>query len=242
MDEKVNDAPSLRQPVEVGFQSERTYGALPEDMGLLDLSPVEMMFWMYCPVRTPGSHFVIPPNLERFKPILLAAFNSEASGDSDRYVYLTAKTLWVGGDNIGNRPGWHSDGFGTDDINYIWYDRAPTEFIEDSFTLPGDCEDAMVAMTVRAAARPLVTYPDKHLLRLTPSCIHRSPVRFAEGMRTFVKVSISTERYNLEGNSINHGLIEHWPLVPREAVRNHPVRADYISDGITKASSGIKNQ
>ena len=29
------------------------YGALPKDLGLIDLSPVEMMFWMYCPISTP---------------------------------------------------------------------------------------------------------------------------------------------------------------------------------------------
>ena len=26
------------------------YGAPPVDLGLIDLSPVEMMFWLYCPI------------------------------------------------------------------------------------------------------------------------------------------------------------------------------------------------
>lgn len=199
------------------------YGDLPEDVGLIDLSPVEMMFWMYCPVKMPGRALCIPDNLDQFRPLVMRAW--ERDGFSDRYVYLTAKTLWVSGDNIGNRPGWHSDGFGTDDVNYIWYDRAPTEFFEGRFVLPEDCDNAMTLMAAHATHHPRVTYPDKHLLRLTPAVIHRSPVGFEPGMRTFVKVSISKDRYNLEGNSVNHGLSEQWPLVPRAVERNHPVRA-----------------
>jgi len=202
------------------------YGALPEDLGLVDLSPVEMMFWMYCPIKTPGFGFVLPPNLLQFYPIvdaIMAEGRDQFIGS--KYVYLTAKTLWVSGDYIGNRPGWHSDGFGTEDVNYIWYDRAPTEFYEDSFELPDDCADSMTIMEQRAVRAKTVTYPDKHLLRLTPEVIHRSPVGFKPGMRTFVKVSISKDRYNLEGNSINHGLGEGWPLVPREPTRNHPARS-----------------
>ncbi len=210
---------------------QQVYGDLPEDLGLVDLPTTEMMFWMYCPIQTPSEGLVIPDNLRQFTKLLGSIAARERSFLPDKYVYLTAKTLWVENDYIGNRPGWHSDGFGTDDINYVWADRAPTHFIQDRFTLPADCADAMAEMTARAAGLPIVTYPDRHLLRLTPSVIHRSPTDFAPGMRTFIKVSISAERYNLAGNSINHGLAETWPLVPRETVRNHPVRADYVADG-----------
>lgn len=204
------------------------YGALPEDLGEIDLSPVEMMCWLYCPIATPREGMKLPPNLRQFAPIVTAACAREGIRYFDRYVYLTAKTLWVTSDNPGNRPGWHSDGFGTDDVNYVWYDRAPTEFYEvpGGMDLPDDCETSMRLMEAQAEHRPIVTYPDKHLLRLTPAVIHRTPVAFEAGMRTFVKVSISTERYNLEGNSINHGLEERWPLLPRFTERNHPAR-DY---------------
>lgn len=206
------------------------YGALPQDLGLIDLSPTEMMFWLYCPISTPREATVLPDNLVQFRPIIDRVITDDPDRYCDSYVYLTAKTLWVSGDYIGNRPGWHSDGFGTDDVNYVWADRAPTEFYRDSFTLPEDCDAAMVIMDGRAALaemqRGLVTYPDKHLLKLTPAVIHRSPVHFAPGMRTFVKVSVSSERYNLVGNSVNHLLSETWPLLPRFPERNHPAR-DY---------------
>lgn len=214
------------------------YGALPEDLGLIDLAPTEMMFWLYCPIKTPESLTTLPPNLRQFQPILDRIMVRDTDRYADQYVYLTAKTLWVTPSNPGNRPGWHSDGFGSDDVNYIWYDGRATEFMEDSFDLPENCDNAMEIMAEYANHTVIVTFPDKHLLRLTPSCIHRAPVDFEPGVRTFVKVSISPDRYNLEGNSINHGLGETWPLMPRRSERNHPhdtaERYDRTRDDPTK--------
>jgi hypothetical protein len=198
------------------------YGALPEDLGPLDLPTSEMLYWLYCPVSSPGYGLFLPDTLEQFRPLLEFIWPQEGALFRDSYVYLTAKTLWVSGDNPGNRPGWHTDGFGTNDLNYIWYDRAPTEFYADDFELPPNCADAMAVMTERAEGAQIVTYPERHVLRLTPSVVHRVPAKFASGMRTFFKVSISPDRYNLIGNSINHRLPERWPLVARQAERNHP--------------------
>ncbi|HKT54077.1 MAG TPA: hypothetical protein VJP88_06465 [Caulobacteraceae bacterium] len=200
------------------------YGALPRDLGLVELSPAEMMFWLYCPIKTPRTDLVLPATLRQFLPIVLRAKWEDAERFRDSYVYLTAKTLYATPDCVGNRPGWHSDGFGTDDLNFIWYDRAPTEFVDcpKGFPLPDDCDASMDMMAWQAAVSPTVTFPAKHLLRLTPEAIHRCPVEFEPGMRTFVKVSVSADRYDLEGNSINHELGERWPLHPRQAERNHP--------------------
>lgn len=200
----------------------RAYGDLPEDLGLIDLTPTEMMFWLYCPVLTPTSLLTIPPNLTWARPIVEAVLDHESAAERGGYVYLTAKTLWISEGADANRPGWHADGFGTDDLNYVWYDRAPTEFVEDSYCLPDDCADSMAIMTERADRCQIITYPAKHLLRLTPSVVHRVPVGVAAGYRSFVKVSVSPDRYNLEGNSINHALGEKWPLLPRRSERNHP--------------------
>jgi len=214
------------------------YGAPPKDLGHIDLSPTEMMFWMYCPIFVPRSErIVLPANLEQFRPIVGAVVDDLAEDgvyyyDDDLHIYLTAKTLWVSGDYIGNRPGWHSDGFGTEDRNYIWCDRAPTEFLTTGLTgdlsLSDDCDVSMAQMHAYGL-RPamygaeIVTYPDKHLLRLFADVIHRSPVNFEPGMRTFVKVSVSKDRYDLVGNSINHGLPKsHWALADRKLDRNHP--------------------
>lgn len=212
-------------------------GRLPKDIGFIDLDASEMMFWMYCPISIRGSHFYsLPDNLQQFQPLIEAVRQDDYSSFFLRYVYLTVKTLWIEGNYIGNRPGWHIDGYGTDDVNYIWADRAPTEFIgTDSegclWSLPDDCDLSMQAMERIGQVAPLcydipiVTYPDKHLLRLDNTMIHRSPVDFEAGMRTFVKVSLSHDRYNLKGNSMNHRLpATHWSLVDRRTDRNHPAK------------------
>lgn len=220
-------------------------GNLPEDLGLIDLDPTEMMFWMYCPIKIPYDQIYLPSNLKQYAPLVQKVLGREYVGSS--YMYLTAKTLWVDGNYIGNRPGWHIDGYGTDDINYIWSDRAPTEFLhsnsEDLWDLSDDCDQSLRQMSLLAGfAKAKIpskqgiigefkTYSNKHLLRLDNTVIHRSPEKFESGMRTFVKISISKEQYNLKGNSINHLIPEsHWQLVDRQEVRNHPVykNSDYV--------------
>lgn len=206
------------------------YGDLPLDLGPIELSPREMLFWMYCPISLPGDdRYRLPDNLKQFAPIVSEAKWQDTARFAESYVYITAKTLWITKGKNMNRPGWHSDGFGTDDLNYIWSDRAPTEFLSaDLRCLSEDCDESMrqmedMARFPRRYGSRIVTYPDKHLLRLDQSVIHRAAEDVEEGMRTFVKVSISRHRYDLIGNSINHDLPgSHWPLVARQAKRNHP--------------------
>jgi hypothetical protein len=51
-------------------------------------------------------------------------------------------------------------------------------------------------------------------------------------MRRFVKVSLSSHRYNLIGNSHNHLLDYDWQMFPRDAARNDPAAymADFVID------------
>ncbi len=198
-------------------------GSPPIDLGLIDLSPTEMMFWLYCPISQPdSSKSCLPDNLFQFIDIVDAVRAYDRNSFHDNYVYLTAKTLFVSGDYVGNRPGWHTDGFGTDDVNFIWYDRAPTEFITGNFNVSIGCDLSMAEMEVCAQYADKATFPAKHLLRLDQRVIHRSPVGFEAGMRTFVKVSVSRDRYDLAGNSINHDLTGEWQMIPRRVERNHP--------------------
>lgn len=183
----------------------------------LDLDVTEMCYVQYLPIWIPGVGFSIPANLQWIKPLL-----QRIELDPTRYTYVTAKHIYVSGSDCGNRPGWHSDGFGTDDINYIWCDRCPTEFAIQPFSLPEDCENSMMEMEKQFIAGTEVVYPVKTLLRLDPSVIHRTPTNCEPGYRTFVKISVSRDRYNLKGNAHNYGLKYHWPMVERNVERNHP--------------------
>lgn len=204
------------------------YGAPPVDLGLVDLSPVEMMFWLYCPIKLAGHVApVLPYNLEQFYPLVSAAMSNCADRAFESYIYLTAKTLWAAPENPGNRPGWHSDGFLTDDLNYIWCDANPTIFLDDgwrhSFTADHSASLAEMDELCERRSAHYRTYPVKHLLRLDQTVLHKVDTSIKPGVRTFVKVSVSRHRYALRGNSINHSLAPDWSFQERQAERNCPI-------------------
>ena len=207
----------------------KIYGKRPADLGLIDISPKEMMFWLYCPIKVPGLFQPnYPDNLGQFSELVQKVFRAITYDRwMDSYIYLTAKTLWVTADNPGNRPGWHSDGFMTDDLNFIWSDCNGTLFWEPDERVAFVQDHHASLAEMEALAEPdvehQVVYPDKHLLLLDQGVIHRVADVKTPGMRTFVKVSISRHKYNLVGNSINHGLRLPTDYIERSAERNHPV-------------------
>ena len=120
-----------------------SYGGPPIDMGTVDLSPEEMMCYLYLPVKMARSReFRLPERLNYLRPMLARVRNDVRYREDylDLYIYVTAKTLFVQGDYSGNRPGWHADGFGSGgDLNYLWYNMNPTEFaVQDFHNIPTD--------------------------------------------------------------------------------------------------------
>lgn len=210
------------------MQTERIYGAQPVDLGLINLSPVEMMFWLYCPIKLSWSHQEeVPDNLSQFEPIINRVAEDVGSDRwFENYVYVTAKTLWTTPENPGNRPGWHSDGFLTDDLNYIWADANPTIFFDDgelhSFAADHVASLAEMDELCERRSAHYRTYPVKHLLKLDQTVLHKVDTSIRPGLRTFVKISLSSKPYALKGNSINHRLAADWQYQDRQSERNCP--------------------
>lgn len=203
-------------------------GAPPRVIGHIDLSPVEMMAWLYCPIKLGHSaRIMVPHNLQQFTPIIDAVYSDFGNERWFKsYVYLTAKTLWVTPESPGNRAGWHCDGYGSSDLNYIWADVNPTLFYvpPNRIQFPDDHTVSMAQMTYWAEGSAYIkTYPDKTLLRCDETVIHNVGPCLTPGWRSFVKVSVSDHRYLLEGNSINHALAPNWKYVPRGIERNDPI-------------------
>lgn len=220
------------------------YGKVPDEIGVFDLEFEEYMHYMYLPIYINESGFDleyqyhVPPRLSFAQDLINAAFRAEEDRNSDwKYVYVTARRGYATPGNPLNRPGWHADGFGTDDINYVWTDRYPTlyavgefEGISDDHVRSTEQFEGQIAL---ASLYPpelqrvrVQSYPDKTLLRLDDSVIHRAPdIPAPGGERSFFKVSFSDDRYNLKGNSHNYGLSYDWTLFDREQVRNDPARA-----------------
>lgn len=210
-------------------------GTIPYVVDNIEVTNKEFMLWQYVPIKLAGSDFeYLPPNLGWAKPIIDVAvsdFNNRIRGDHDHYIYVTAKCMWVGADNPGNRPGWHIDGFLTEDTNYVWSDCNPTEFWWDPDaigTIPiyEDHRKSMLQMEVLADSYPkcITHFDSQTLLRLDSGCIHRVAPGAPVGFRNFVKISFSKERYLAEGNSINHKLDYDWSkdLISRTEERNCP--------------------
>ena len=96
----------------------------------LILHPEEFCYHVYMPIKV-GNVIRLPNSLSWTWSVL------DSLRDEDwfnyNYWYLTVKHMWI--DGYGNREGWHCDGFGSDDVNYIWSDCVPTQFCIQSFAL-----------------------------------------------------------------------------------------------------------
>lgn len=201
------------------------YGAAPHVVAKfipVDLlkDRVELGFTQYLPIKMAGAleSFHIPPALnwiKRFIPHLDFCPHTD-------YIYVSAKHLFVTPDNMGNRPGWHSDGFGSDDVNYIWSDKFPTQFCLQQFELTEDHVKSLQELNDQVLEENIVDYGENAFVRIGRWNIHRPPVA-GTGFRTFLKFSISKNQYNLQGNSHNYLMDYDWKMVPRSAIRNHPV-------------------
>lgn len=206
--------------------SEPLYGTLPKYCGPVELDLHEMMFWLYLPVKLPGQvTCTVPDNLHTLMP-LLAAVYSHTSKDQwlSSFVYLTVKVMPVTPGCSFNRPGWHCDGFLSDDINFVWYDSIPTEFFCDGtrhyFTEDHDL--SLEEMENLCIGKTPITYAPKTLLKLDQFVLHRTGECERAGVRAFVKVSLSKDLYRLKGNSVNHKLAPDWKYLDRKYTRNHP--------------------
>lgn len=203
------------------------YGNPPTIIGKIPLEPSEHMIFLYLPIKMAGNTLFRYPERLRYLNDLLGKVHINAgyllgTEYADHYVYLTAKTMWVEPGAAGNRPGWHADGYGSNgDLNYIWHDMNPTQFAVQQFTdIPDDDVQSMVEMERQVDLERLTEYPDRTLLRLDETVVHRVNPTVTPGLRTFIKLSVSKHQYNLKGNSHNHLFDYDWDLVDRAAVRN----------------------
>lgn len=204
------------------------YGDLPKELGIFEVEAKEMMFYQYLPIKMINqTQLIYEPRLKCFDALVGAIccdYIGEFGLDNyvNSYVYLTAKYLYQMPNCSFNRTGWHSDGFLTDDINYIWCDKYPTIFNKYYFELPLDDLLSMEAMEEQAMPFNNVTYKENQLLRLNQFNIHKvAPIKNG-GMRTFLKISISKDKYDLIGNSHNYLLNYNWEMKPRKDTRNIP--------------------
>jgi hypothetical protein len=203
------------------------YGARPTSLGKYTVVGEEFLLYQYLPIKmSERRFFTMERRLYQFRDIVLACledFEEKFGFDTllDHYVYLTAKRQYQTAEVSMNRHGYHSDGFGSNDINYIWSDKQPTVFNCGKFDISDDDQLSMKQMEDQALPGNDFVYPEGTLLRLTPANIHKVGATIV-GVRTFLKISFSIDKYNLAGNSHNYHLDYDWEMKSRGVGRNIP--------------------
>lgn len=204
------------------------YKGLPKVIGIYPIICREVLAYQYMPIKLIGETKIsVEPRLMIFDKIIGVAccdfigtrgLNEFVAS----YVYITAKRRFQKPGQGITRPGWHCDGFKTTDINYLWSDNTPTVFNNSEFDLCDDENLSMVQMTAQADPIHNFYYPNDALLRVDEKVVHKPDDVSEDGMRTFVKISFSRDKYDLAGNTINYMLDYDWQYRPREFRRNVP--------------------
>ena len=193
----------------------------PQEIGVFKTPCSELMFVLYMAVRLAGQRSItLPPSLRSYYPLVRMAVDHEGGAADGKYVYLTVKRLWVETGSTGSRPGWHTDGFGTNDINYLWADKDHTEICNQEFDLSKDHQISMQQMEDQVKPENIIQYNTHSVIRITPEHVHRTPPDMTPGYRAFARVSISSDKYDKVGNAHNHYLDYNWDMNPRTLVRN----------------------
>jgi hypothetical protein len=198
------------------------YGREPIVMGTFPIKCDEIFFYQYLPIKMAHNSIVeIPDRLKIFDHLICNCIYEEGyAWLFDKYVYITAKHLFVTPQYWGNRPGYHTDGFMTDDINFIWSDCNPTIFNTSNFNITPDHKQSLIEFETQAIPENEKTYPDNTLLKLDQYVVHKVAPVTEQRFRTFVKISISREKYNLKGNTHNYLFDYKWEMVERGKDRN----------------------
>src|ERR1044072_50098 len=169
------------------------YGKYPRSLGGWNLHWDEFMHWLYLPARLPYQrNITLPPNLE-FTRRLIEICVQDGAEPSD-HIYISAKRGFVDHNNVLNRPGFHCDGFGSNDLNYIWSDKWPTRVAEQQFKdISDDHNISMEQFEEQIKPNCVRSLQPKVLYRLDPWVVHATPeIPEGEvGVRGFLKVSIS---------------------------------------------------
>lgn len=215
---------------------------IPQHIGRFEPTNKEYMQFLYLPIKfLNDGNLYLEPRLEFLRSMVEVASCDIYRELGSRfythtYCYLTVKQTLVPKGLDQNRPGWHSDGFGTSDVQYIFFDKWPTEFMIGNFEVSADDAKSMedfdrigkklLAQSNRIVLDPIEGYfhqPNPfYLYRIDQNHIHRTVPAPENGVRMFVKITFSEHKYAQGGNSHNYEVHYDWSLSERSIDRNQP--------------------
>jgi hypothetical protein len=218
--------PNFRALNDIETEGFMTLGGRPEVIkSSIDVPEIYGAYILYMPILMPSRFDLrLPPGLEPLKGIIQECVTHEEQKKKNhfKYAYLSYECSFVEAGKTQKRPGWHADGFLTNDVNYIWYSAQPTIFNRKPFRVTPDHEKSIEEFEQQADERFNFTATCRSLLRIDQTVVHKAAPAEFPGVRTFVKVSFSDAEYNLKGNTHNPLFNYSWKMFDRSAVRNHP--------------------
>jgi len=204
------------------------YGQLPKVVDYIECINSEMMFYQDMPIKFPSQiSCKFEKRLMAYYQVISHSCNNfiETYGMKeyeDSYVYISAKFLFQKKQEPFNRPGWHCDGFMSNDVTYIWSDKNPTIFNFSEFKLTQDHSKSIEEMNEQADEKNNMAYTENVLIRLDQYNVHKVAEITEDGMRAFVKISFSKDKFDLVGNTHNYELDYSWKMQLRNTERNVP--------------------
>lgn len=190
----------------------------------------QMLFEQYQLIKTKGDtggSLKLPIEHSHLSHLVLMAiddFEKAYGGVEEHYTYLTIKRGYHSNLNPHNREGWHIDGYRTEDVNYIWCDSHPTEYID--MTPPKNLDHELCLTYLEAcASQHQVKELEPFQLYDIGRVVHRVSGKEFDGVRTFIKISFSKNPYSHLGNKINNEFMKEymsWSWQERKKQRNCP--------------------
>lgn len=185
--------------------------ARPEFVDHLDLETPQEQNVLRMLIQDQLGSILIPDELEWTRSMVEMSYeHQERLGIRQAFTYLTVR---VGDKKHATLTDWHVDGFSMrinhlPEQNYIWCDRAPTEYAVMGVNFPSDFDP--LRHNVHKYLASHVVYANKIESRavyvLDPYMLHRQPKY--EGRRCFVRVSFTPIEIRDCNNAEN-------PLLPK---------------------------
>lgn len=187
-------------------------GARPEFIGELNLDTPQEQNVLRMLIQDQLGQPTIPSELEWTRPMVRMAYDAqEHTGIRSAFVYLTVRVGEVQHETLTD---WHVDGFSKrishlPEQNYIWCDRAPTEFAPMKVPFPDDFDP--LRHNIHEYLGRFALYVNRidpcAVYVLDPYILHRQPEY--TGRRCFVRVSFTPIEIRDRNNTEN-------PLLPKE--------------------------
>lgn len=198
----------------------------------LNTSNMEFSNIVYmCIKQANNSEYHIPDNLEYIVNRVISSIYRSSDylyqNDWKYNCYLTIKHSYVSPQSTDNRPGWHIDGFKSDQHNFIWFDSIQTEVCAGIFDLTNDHDISLEEMHIQSIENDkfIHTLTKNTLYEMDHNCVHRPSYNKTDKaiLRTFIKITYSTEMFNCIGNAWNYKLPHIRYNKTRNEIRNHTV-------------------